>query len=65
MTTLSVPDMTCGHCKATVERTIQSVAPGAPVNVDLASHSVTVQVPDLAPVLAALEAQGYPAQVAG
>jgi copper chaperone len=64
MTTLSVPDMSCGHCKARVERTIQSVAPGAPVEVDLATQRVTLDVPDLAPVLAALEEQGYPAQIA-
>lgn len=63
---LSIPDMTCGHCKATVERTITAVDSAAVVKVDLAGHTVdvtTTAAPDA--VLEALKAEGYPATVAG
>lgn len=64
MTTLSVPDMSCGHCKASVEAAIFAADPAAKVSVDLASRTVAVTAADLAPVLKALEAEGYPATVA-
>ena len=63
MTVLSVPDMNCGHCKTAVETALRPLA--ATVTVDLARREVTVtgaQSP--APLLAALEAVGFPAQVA-
>lgn len=64
MTTLSIPDMSCGHCKAAVEAALASVVPDAPVSVDLALRQAKV-APD-APVpalLAALAEAGYPAAV--
>ena len=39
MTRLSIPDMTCGHCKATVEKTVTGLDPAAKVAVDLATQS--------------------------
>lgn len=63
---LSIPDMSCGHCKATVEKTIASIDPTAQVTVDLATR--TVEVRSTAPdgtVLKALDAEGYPATLAG
>jgi copper chaperone len=66
MTTLSIPDMTCGHCKAAVEAALAALLGARDIAVDLSSRQATVhgevQVPAL---LAALDAAGYPAQVIG
>lgn len=65
MTTLSVPDMTCGHCKATVESALFAVAEVGEVRVDLTTRKVEVTGPaPAADLLKALEAAGYPATVA-
>lgn len=63
---LSIPDMSCGHCKATVEKTIRAVEEGATVSVDLAAREAEVTT-GAAPgaILAALAAEGYPARVIG
>ncbi|MBA3518919.1 MAG: heavy-metal-associated domain-containing protein [Rhizobiales bacterium] len=42
MMKLNVPDMTCGHCASTVEKAVKTMDPGARVNVDLGSKTVTV-----------------------
>lgn len=65
MTTLSVPDMSCGHCKAKVESALGAVPQAGEVKVDLTSR--TVEVTGSAPaadLLKALDAAGYPATVA-
>ncbi|WP_103256073.1 heavy-metal-associated domain-containing protein [Tabrizicola aquatica] len=66
MTTYSIPDMSCGHCKATVEAALAAVPGIGAVQVDLSARRVDV-ADSAAPaeVLAALAAAGYPAQVAG
>lgn len=58
----SVPDMSCGHCKAAVERALARLSPGVTVAVDLPARRVTVEGP-VAPaaVIAALSAAGFPA----
>lgn len=40
--TLSVPDMTCGHCEAAVEQEVGAVAGVSSVAVDLESKDVVV-----------------------
>ena len=57
----NVPDMTCGHCVATVTRAVKALDPAAEVKADLAGKTVTVQtsVPAVA-VARALDAAGYP-----
>ena len=65
MTTLSVPDMSCGHCKATVESALGAVPQTGDVRVDLAARKVEVTGPAPAEaLLKALDAAGYPATVA-
>ena len=65
MTTLSIPDMSCGHCKATVEAALAAVPGAGPVTVDLAARKIDVSgSAPLAALLAALDAAGYPAQPA-
>ena len=43
--TLSVPDMSCGHCKASVEAALTPLAGMAPITVDLAQRQVSVAGP--------------------
>lgn len=63
MTTLNVPDMTCGHCKASVEAALTPLT--GSVAVDLAKKQVTVPAEaNPSRLIAALEAIGFPAQVA-
>lgn len=60
--TLSVPDMSCGHCKAAVEGAITGLDASARVVVDL--DAKTAKVATSAPkddVLAALRNAGYAA----
>ncbi len=60
---LSIPDMSCDHCKATVERTIIDIDSLADVVVSLSRRQVKVTT-TAAPesILVALEAAGYPAK---
>ncbi len=62
MTTLSIPDMSCGHCKASVEAALAPMA--VAITVDLPARQVDVQgAPDITAVLAALDEIGFPAQI--
>lgn len=61
MTLLSVPDMSCGHCKASVEAALAPLPGMAPVEVDLAKRQVTVAGP-AAEAVKALDAIGFPAR---
>jgi copper chaperone len=63
MTTFSIPDMSCGHCKAAIESAIHKLDPAAQVTVDLANRraEVTSTQPDTA-LIAALDAVGFPAK---
>ena len=65
MTTLSVPDMSCDHCKATVEAALAASPHSGAVKVDLTTRQVEVTGP--APAESAdqaLDKAGYPATVA-
>ncbi|MEZ5777991.1 MAG: heavy-metal-associated domain-containing protein [Paracoccaceae bacterium] len=61
---LSIPDMSCEHCKATVERTVIDLDSRADVVVDLKSRTAEIRT-TAAPqaILTALEAEGYPAKL--
>ncbi len=62
MTTLHIPDMSCGHCKATVEKTIHAIDPDAIITFDMDARRIeltsSAAIPD---VQAALADAGYPA----
>jgi len=63
---LSIPDMSCGHCKAAVERAIATVDPAAKVSVDLGTHTAEVESSaPIAAILGALSEENYPASVTG
>ena len=59
---LSVPDMSCGHCRAAVTQALTALDPSAQVRVDLTTRKVdlTTSAP-VAAVVAALDAAGYAA----
>jgi copper ion binding protein len=57
---LQVEGMSCNHCAQTVTRSVQSVASGAKVEVDLAAKKVRVDgAADLQAIAAAIEDAGY------
>jgi len=61
MTTFHIPDMSCGHCKATVEKTIHSLDPEARIAFDMAARRISVESgADAARVKTALAEAGYP-----
>ena len=62
----SIPDMTCGHCKAVVERTIIDLDSNASVVVNLGAHTAEVKttVPAEA-IIGALKPEGYSAERIG
>ncbi|WP_434612778.1 heavy-metal-associated domain-containing protein [Tabrizicola sp. M-4] len=66
MTTLSIPDMTCGHCKASVEAALAALGDAGTVTVDLAAKTATTSGPAApAALIKALDEVGFPAKVVG
>jgi copper chaperone len=61
MPLLSVPDMSCGHCKASVEAALTPLAAAAPVAVDLANRRVEIGGAAAAAIKALAEI-GFPAR---
>jgi copper chaperone len=60
MTTLSIPEMSCGHCKATIEKTIKAIDPAAALQFDLEARRLDVESSAPMDVLrAALATAGY------
>ncbi len=66
MLTLTIADMSCGHCKAAVEQAIAAADPAARAEVDLAAKTARIDsaVPP-AHILSALQKAGYHADIAG
>ena len=60
---LSVPEMSCGHCKATIESALAAI--GAKADFDLENREIEVSGLPEATVLAALKSAGYDAKVVG
>ena len=62
MIELTLPTMTCGHCVATVTRTVQQLDAGAKLEIDLPTHRVKIDSTLAQPVIEqALAEEGYPA----
>jgi len=65
MTKLNVPEMSCGHCKAAVEKAVAGVDAAARVDVDLEGRTVRIDSAATdATLIDALKAEGYEATVA-
>jgi copper chaperone len=63
MIELTLPTMTCGHCVATVTRTVQRLDAAAQVQIDLPSHTARIESTQPAETIRqALAEEGYPAQ---
>ena len=57
MLTFTVPDMSCGHCTATIGKAAREAAPGAEVKVDLGTKRVEIEgAADATKVAAAIRA---------
>ena len=56
---VTVKDMTCGHCSSTITTAIESSIPGAKVTTDVAAHLVSVLGADLAKVREIISLAGY------
>lgn len=62
MPSFSIPDMSSGHCKATVEQTIHALDPAAEIEFDMTARRMSVKSSaEAAHVRAALVKAGYPA----
>jgi len=66
MTKFSVPDMTCGHCTATIETALKGLDANAALKFDLDTHTVEVDSGTaVEPIIAAMKEAGYEATVTG
>jgi len=58
-TTYSVPEISCGHCKSTIEAAVQGLGDVHRVEVDIDAKTVTVDGGDAAAIVTAIEDAGY------
>ncbi len=62
MTSYSIPDMSCGHCKAAIDTAVKALDPKATLTFDMAARQVQINTQTAQPaLLAALADEGYPA----
>jgi copper chaperone len=62
MTSFSIPKMTCGHCKKSVEEAINRLDADIKIEIDLESHIAAVSgTVEIEAVIAALKDAGYEA----
>ena len=65
MTKLNVPEMSCGHCKAAIEKAVAGIDANASVSVDLENRTVSiVSAAADAALIDALKAEGYESTIA-
>ena len=58
-TTYSVPEISCGHCKSTIEAAVQGLGHVARVEVDIEAKTVTVEGGNRSTIVTAIEDAGY------
>ncbi|MDD9718571.1 heavy-metal-associated domain-containing protein [Dinoroseobacter sp. PD6] len=58
-----VPDMSCGHCIAAIEKAVKAADPSATIRPDLAAHTTEIDstASSSAALLQVLAEAGYPA----
>ena len=62
MPSFNIPDMTCGHCKETVENAILELDSAAKITVNLDTHNVDVDTQTVSgAIVDALKTAGYEA----
>lgn len=57
--TYSVPEISCGHCKSTIEGAVRTLDDIDSVEVDIDAKTVTVQGGDSEAIITAIEDAGY------
>ena len=57
--TYSVPEISCGHCKATIEAAVRGLGGITSVEVDVDAKTVTVDGGDDDAIVTAIEDAGY------
>ena len=66
MTRFSVPEMSCGHCKATIEAALLEADGGAELTFDMEAREVEVDtVLETGEILTTMKAAGYEATALG
>ncbi|MCB1334533.1 MAG: heavy-metal-associated domain-containing protein [Roseivivax sp.] len=64
MTKFNVPDMSCGHCKAAIEKAVTAADAGASLSFDMGARTVEVTSSlDDAKLISVLDSEGYPSTV--
>lgn len=64
MTKLSIPDMSCGHCRASIEGALAPLPGFEGIRFDAEARTAEVEGPvSERTLLSALESIGFPAQV--
>lgn len=59
----SVPDMSCGHCKAAIEKAVLGAEPNAALSFDMEARNVEIQsAMSSTDIQAVLGKAGYPAE---
>jgi copper chaperone len=59
---ISIPDMSCAHCKAVIERTVRATDNAAVISVDLVARCAEIETTaSIGELLASLKSEGYPA----
>lgn len=62
MTEFSIPDMSCGHCKATITQTLTALDPNVALDFDMGARRMTVRsTSEVSAMRDALKAVGYEA----
>ena len=64
-TRMHVPEMSCSHCKATIEKAFAEADPLAELSFDMEGRNIEIDTDmDLAAITATLKAAGYAAEAA-
>lgn len=65
MITLSIPNISCGHCARAIKDAVLALDPAAVVQVDVDARTAAIDTTaDLAALRKRLAAEGYPANAA-
>lgn len=65
MTKLSIPDMSCGHCRASIEAALAPLPGVQKISFDAEARTATVEGPaPAATLIKALDEIGFPASAA-
>lgn len=62
MSRYSVPEMSCGHCRAKIEAAVLDADEGAGLDFDMEAREIEIDsVLETSEIVAVMEAAGYPA----